>query len=113
MTTGELEGTMARPLGGTPGTHRPRGRWRALLALRALALAALAAAAVPPAPAQAAPAKAAARAGCQGPVTPAPQQTVEDCDTPARIIDKAVHTVPTPGSGPGRSARSPPSPTSA
>ncbi|GAA0971884.1 alpha-L-fucosidase [Streptomyces rhizosphaericus] len=94
---------MARPLDGTPGTRGTRGtrgRRRALLALLDLALAALAAAAVPPAPAEAAaqaPGRAAARAGCEGPITPAPQQIVEDCDTPARIVDKAAHTVPTPG----------------
>ncbi|MEU7146646.1 alpha-L-fucosidase [Streptomyces sp. NPDC045456] len=32
---------------------------------------------------------------CQGPVRPASQMTVLPCDTPARIIEKAAHVVPT------------------
>ncbi|OKI05370.1 alpha-L-fucosidase [Streptomyces sp. CB02923] len=32
---------------------------------------------------------------CTGPVRPASQMTVEPCDTPARIIEKAARTVPT------------------
>ncbi|MGW9428238.1 alpha-L-fucosidase [Streptomyces decoyicus] len=34
---------------------------------------------------------------CDRPVRPASQMAVEPCDTPARIIDKAAHTVPTAG----------------
>ncbi|MEV5125728.1 alpha-L-fucosidase [Streptomyces decoyicus] len=34
---------------------------------------------------------------CDRPVRPASQMAVEPCDTPARIIDKAAHTVPTKG----------------
>jgi len=40
---------------------------------------------------------AAAQDTCEAPITDASQHVIEDCDTPARIIDKAVHTVPTPG----------------
>ncbi|WP_030020580.1 alpha-L-fucosidase [Streptomyces monomycini] len=32
---------------------------------------------------------------CQGPVRPASQMTVLPCDTPARIVEKAAHVVPT------------------
>lgn len=34
---------------------------------------------------------------CDRPVRPASQMTVEPCDTPDRIIEKAAHTVPTKG----------------
>ncbi|MFJ9414036.1 alpha-L-fucosidase [Streptomyces sp. NPDC101227] len=34
---------------------------------------------------------------CDRPVRPASQMAVEPCDTPARIIDKAAHTIPTKG----------------
>ncbi|MFI0733666.1 alpha-L-fucosidase [Streptomyces sp. NPDC021225] len=35
-------------------------------------------------------------AGCQEPVTPAPVMAVEECDSPARIIEKAANIVPRP-----------------
>ncbi|WP_405752147.1 alpha-L-fucosidase [Streptomyces sp. NBC_00012] len=34
---------------------------------------------------------------CSAPVKPAPQMTVESCDSPDRIIEKAANIVPTPG----------------
>ncbi|MFD7493436.1 alpha-L-fucosidase [Streptomyces sp. NPDC059832] len=36
-------------------------------------------------------------APCSAPVRPAPQMTVESCDSPDRIIEKAANIVPTPG----------------
>ncbi|MFI5767355.1 alpha-L-fucosidase [Streptomyces sp. NPDC051658] len=36
-------------------------------------------------------------APCSAPVKPAPQMTVESCDSPDRIIEKAANIVPTPG----------------
>ncbi|WP_055552824.1 alpha-L-fucosidase [Streptomyces sp. NBRC 110028] len=60
--------------------------------LRTLALATMAAAAtlIPTG-------GAVAQDGCDAPIVNASQHVVEVCDDPARIIDKAVHTVPTPG----------------
>ncbi|MFJ8671546.1 alpha-L-fucosidase [Streptomyces sp. NPDC093589] len=85
-----------------PPTTHPGHRYRATRrTLGALAL--TAAAALLPVQAsqasQAAPtAPAAARGGpCEGPVRPASQMAVEPCDTPARVIDKAAHIVPTKG----------------
>ncbi|MEU2020877.1 alpha-L-fucosidase [Streptomyces sp. NPDC016469] len=66
--------------------------------LSALALAA--AAALIPATAtaqQAASGPSAAAGACRGPVKPASQMTVEDCDSPRRIIEKAANIVPTAG----------------
>ncbi|UKY50275.1 alpha-L-fucosidase [Streptomyces inhibens] len=49
-------------------------------------------------PVQSSLARSSSTAGpCDKPVTPASQMAVEPCDTPARIIDKAAHTVPTKG----------------
>ncbi|MEE4420377.1 alpha-L-fucosidase [Streptomyces bugieae] len=60
------------------------------------ALALTAAAALLPAPRSLAQPPPAA-GPCDRPVRPASQMTVEPCDTPARIIDKAAHIVPTTG----------------
>ncbi|MFI9258621.1 alpha-L-fucosidase [Streptomyces sioyaensis] len=50
------------------------------------------------APVQSSLARSPSAAGpCDRPVHPASQMAVEPCDTPARIIDKAAHVVPTPG----------------
>ncbi|MDJ1136595.1 alpha-L-fucosidase [Streptomyces iconiensis] len=38
-----------------------------------------------------------AGSGCQSPVKPASQMTIESCDTPERVIEKAAKTVPTKG----------------
>ncbi|MFE7579302.1 alpha-L-fucosidase [Streptomyces sp. NPDC057521] len=66
--------------------------------LSALALAAAAALIPVTATAQqAAPGPSAAAGACRGPVKPASQMTVEDCDSPARIIEKAANIVPTAG----------------
>lgn len=66
--------------------------------LSALALAAAAALIPVTATAQqAAPEPSAAAGACRGPVKPASQMTVEDCDSPARIIEKAANIVPTAG----------------
>ncbi|MFB8089486.1 alpha-L-fucosidase [Streptomyces sp. NPDC055992] len=66
--------------------------------LSALALAAAAALIPVTATAQqAAPGPSAAAGACRGPVRPASQMTVEDCDSPARIIEKAANIVPTAG----------------
>ncbi|MFD5727604.1 alpha-L-fucosidase [Streptomyces sp. NBC_00523] len=66
--------------------------------LSALALAAAAALIPVTATAhQAAPGPSAAAGACRGPVKPASQMTVEDCDSPARIIEKAANVVPTAG----------------
>ncbi|SED83593.1 alpha-L-fucosidase [Streptomyces sp. 2131.1] len=46
---------------------------------------------------QAAPGPSAAAGACRGPVKPASQMTVDDCDSPARIIEKAANIVPTAG----------------
>ncbi|KOT75132.1 alpha-L-fucosidase [Streptomyces rimosus subsp. pseudoverticillatus] len=74
---------------------RSRARLRTVLALTA-ALTPLAplqaTAAGPPA---SAPAHRPAASPCHAPVRPASQMTVEPCDTPARIIEKAAHIVPT------------------
>ncbi|MFD5737132.1 alpha-L-fucosidase [Streptomyces sioyaensis] len=43
------------------------------------------------------PSAAPAAGPCDRPVHPASQMAVEPCDTPARIIEKAAHVVPTPG----------------
>ncbi|MCF3173675.1 alpha-L-fucosidase [Streptomyces sioyaensis] len=43
------------------------------------------------------PSAAHAAGPCDRPVHPASQMAVEPCDTPARIIEKAAHVVPTPG----------------
>ncbi|MFH8405010.1 alpha-L-fucosidase [Streptomyces sp. NPDC018019] len=82
--------------------RRPRARLRTVLALTAATalapLAPLQATAADGQPARArqpAPAHRPAASPCHGPVRPASQMTVEPCDTPARIIDKAAHTVPT------------------
>ncbi|MEU7261266.1 alpha-L-fucosidase [Streptomyces rimosus] len=75
---------------------RSRARLRTVLALTAAALTPLAplqaTAAGPPA---SAPAHRPAASPCHTPVRPASQMTVEPCDTPARIIEKAAHIVPT------------------
>ncbi|WP_084771287.1 alpha-L-fucosidase [Streptomyces sp. MOE7] len=64
---------------------------RALCALALTAAAALV-------PAQSSLARSSPAAGpCTGPVRPASQMTVEPCDTPERVIDKAAHIVPTKG----------------
>ncbi|MEU5236340.1 alpha-L-fucosidase [Streptomyces lydicus] len=69
----------------------PRSIRRALCALALTAAAALV-------PAQSSPARSSPAAGpCTGPVRPASQMTVEPCDTPERVIDKAAHIVPTKG----------------
>ncbi|OKJ00141.1 alpha-L-fucosidase [Streptomyces sp. CB01249] len=66
--------------------------------LSALALAAAAALIPVTATAQqAAPGPSAAAGACRGPVKPASQMAVEDCDSPARIIEKAANIVPTTG----------------
>ncbi|MFK0098573.1 alpha-L-fucosidase [Streptomyces sp. NPDC091040] len=66
--------------------------------LSALALAAAAALIPVTATAQqAAPGPSAAAGACRGPVKPASQMTVEGCDSPARIIEKAANIVPTAG----------------
>ncbi|MCX0243507.1 alpha-L-fucosidase [Streptomyces drozdowiczii] len=66
--------------------------------LSALALAAAAALIPVTATAQqAAPRPSGAAGACRGPVKPASQMTVEDCDSPARIIEKAANIVPTAG----------------
>ncbi|MFI1741956.1 alpha-L-fucosidase [Streptomyces sioyaensis] len=50
------------------------------------------------APVQSSLARSPSAAGpCDRPVHPASQMAVEPCDTPARIIEKAAHVVPTPG----------------
>ncbi|MEU7430932.1 alpha-L-fucosidase [Streptomyces sioyaensis] len=50
------------------------------------------------APVQSSLARSPSAAGpCDRPVHPASQMSVEPCDTPARIIEKAAHVVPTPG----------------
>ncbi|MFG2207617.1 alpha-L-fucosidase [Streptomyces sp. NPDC048638] len=60
------------------------------------ALALTVAAALVPAPS--APARSSSAAGpCDGPVRPASQMTIEPCDSPARVIEKAAHTIPTEG----------------
>ncbi|KEF06083.1 MULTISPECIES: alpha-L-fucosidase [Streptomyces] len=75
---------------------RSRARLRTVLALTAAALTPLAplqaTAAGPPA---SAPAHRPAASPCHAPVRPASQMTVEPCDTPARIIEKAANIVPT------------------
>lgn len=38
-----------------------------------------------------------AKPGCEAPVRPASQMTIEPCDTPERVIEKAAKTVPTKG----------------
>ncbi|MEU5469547.1 alpha-L-fucosidase [Streptomyces lydicus] len=64
---------------------------RALCALALTAAAALV-------PAQSSLARSSPATGpCTGPVRPASQMTVEPCDTPERVIDKAAHIVPTKG----------------
>ncbi|MEU9114979.1 alpha-L-fucosidase [Streptomyces sp. NPDC048483] len=61
-------------------------------ALAALVLAATALPATTPSPAAGQP-----PGPCDRPVRPASQMTVEPCDTPGRIIEKAADTVPTKG----------------
>ncbi|MEU8786020.1 alpha-L-fucosidase [Streptomyces sp. NPDC048637] len=62
------------------------------------ALALTAAAALAPVQSSLAQSSPTAPAGpCDRPVRPASQMAVEPCDTPARIIDKAAHIVPTKG----------------
>ncbi|MET7798381.1 alpha-L-fucosidase [Streptomyces decoyicus] len=61
------------------------------------ALALTAAAALVPVPSSLAQSPPTADGPCDRPVRPASQMAVEPCDTPARIIDKAAHIVPTKG----------------
>ncbi|WP_094795010.1 alpha-L-fucosidase [Streptomyces kasugaensis] len=81
----------------TDRPHRPRlrpGTRRTLCVLAFTAAALLPAQASPAAPIP----SAGSRPGpCADRIRPASQMTVEPCDTPARIIDKAAHTVPTKG----------------
>lgn len=74
---------------------RGSGLRRAMIAAAIAALTGVAA--LPPATATAAAANEASGAtGCQEPVTPAPVMSVEECDSPARIVEKAANIVPRP-----------------
>ncbi|MFG2225205.1 alpha-L-fucosidase [Streptomyces sp. NPDC048644] len=84
-----------------PAAPAPRRFRRPRRVIGAFALAAVAALAPAQLPASAQSPDAAPARGrtgpCEGPVRPASQMAVAPCDSPARIIDKAAHIVPTKG----------------